>query len=367
MINRRLFLTAAGACGAFAFAGVTLLKGRSTPFFLTAADTQDQGHCLLGLDLTGKPVYCVPVPFRAHDAIAIQDQYALHFARRPGTHCYVVDLQQGNLLKTLTSPEQLHYCGHGIVSDDGLLYLTEYDFVREMGVVGIYEASSPFARLGQMDTYGLDPHQLAFLPGQEVIVLANGGILTHPDSEREMLNLDTMDPSLIYLDRKTGKVLQHIRPPHHQTSLRHLTVTSDGEVIIGAQDHAEHLEESPNPLVYRHRLNGELQALQTSASHWRNMNQYIASVASDPMAQYAVTTTPRGGRVDLWSLQSGEHCQTFQVPDVAGVTWDSHHQAFLVSNGRGQLVYLYLEHTPRLATHQHSPGVYWDNHLASVI
>jgi hypothetical protein len=365
LINRRRLLWGAGAGLVLASAGAVHFTDSSTRF-LSAADEAEGGHCLLGLDAAGEPTYCLPVPYRAHEARALDNRLAIYFARRPGRQCYVVDMRAGTLLATLDAQPGEHFCGHGVVSADSRhLFLTTYAFEREMGVVAIHETAPPFARVGQIDTHGLDPHQLALLPDGATLVVANGGILTHPDSEREMLNLDTMDPSMVYLQLDSGKLLEQLRPSHHQISLRHLAVSADGTVVIGAQDQTSGLEH-PNPLVFQHRLGSELRPFEASASEWRQMNQYIASMALSADGRLALSTTPRGNSISLWDMVGNRHIRSFSVRDVAGASWVPEHNRFLVSNGLGQMVYLHLQPEPRLELISRSVSLRWDNHLILV-
>lgn len=366
-LNRRRFLLGAGAGTLLVSVGAAHLVAADATRFLSAADDTDGGHCLLGLNAAGEPTFCLPVPHRAHEAIALNDRLAIYFARRPGRQCYVVDMRAGDLVATLEARAGEHFCGHGCISADGRqLFLTTYAYERRMGVVAVHETAPPFARLNGVDTHGLDPHQLALLPDQKTLVVANGGILTHPDSEREMLNLATMAPSLVYLDTASGHLLEQHTPPHHQISLRHLAVGPDGTVVIGAQDHAEGLEAHPHPLVFQHRFGGELQPFTATAQDWRGMNQYIASIALSADGRLALSTTPRGNSVSLWDMAGNRLLRSFPVRDVAGAAWLGEDNCFLVSNGVGQLVYLRLSPEPALELASRSAHLRWDNHLIPV-
>ena len=42
---------------------------------------------------------------------------------------------------------------------------------------------------------------MLLMPDGETFVVANGGIETHPDYGRAELNLETMDPSVAFVDR----------------------------------------------------------------------------------------------------------------------------------------------------------------------
>lgn len=365
MINRRQILLGAGAGGILSVVSAGLYqnaRSRESIQFLSAADTGSE-HCLLGLGANGQLAYCLPVPYRAHDARRLDERFAIYLARRPGRHCYIVDMQERRVAATLTAEDGQHFCGHGVLDKEGHLLLTSYAFERQMGVVNVYEASAPFRKIREFDTHGLDPHQLAFLPDGETLVVANGGILT---SEREMLDLDAMEPSLAYFDAKSGSLLHQVFPPHHQISLRHLAVASDGSVIVGAQTHTPGIEDSPHPLVFRHHMGSALQELGASPADWRSMDQYIASVAVSADGRFALTTTPRGSLVSLWSLESNRIQKHFSVRDVAGAAWVPEENSFLVSNGLGQLVYVRLRPEPHLELVAQTPQLQWDNHLVLI-
>lgn len=362
--RRRLVLATLGG-GLLASVGARL--NADSTRFLSAADDEQGGHCLLGIRADGHLNYCLPVPHRAHEARVLDDQLAIYFARRPGRECYVVDMHHGELMGTLNADEGEHFCGHGCVSEDGqFLFLTTYAYNRRMGVVAVHETRPPFRKLTQFNTHGLDPHQLALLPGGDTLVVANGGILTHPNSQREMLNLDTMAPSLAYLRAQSGELVDQVMPPHHQISLRHLAVSATGLVVVGAQDHTSGIEARPHPLVFQHQQGRALREFPAQPADWRQMNQYIASVALSADGRLALSTTPRGNLISLWDLAGNRLMGHFTVRDVAGAAWVSAENSFMVSNGMGQLVYLRIAPEPHLELATHTPGMHWDNHLALV-
>lgn len=360
-IDRRCLLLGTCALG-LAGAGLAVFAKRQHSLLLSAADQNDQ-HWLIGLEPDGRTRFRLPVPHRAHDSIWLGAGLAVFFARRPGRETYLVDTNQGRLVATLRPPDGLHYCGHGVLSrDQQHLYMTEYAYERQMGVVGIYQTQPPYARVGEIETGGLDPHQLALMPDGRTLVVANGGILTHPDSAREMLNPDSMAPSLVYLDTRTGRQLEQVKPPHHQISLRHLAVCPDGTVIIGAQDHTPGIEDNPHALVFRHRRGDGLQELATDS--WNRQRQYIASVAVNSDGTLALTTTPRGGLISLWQIPTGASLGHFPVKDVAGAAWVEQEKGFLVSNGLGQLLCLRTTPKPQLLQTGFNPNLQWDNHMS---
>src|SRR5690606_14933154 len=102
------------------------------------------------------------------------------------------------------------------------------------GVVVVRDARN-FGVVGELATNGIDPHEVAWMPDHRSLLVANGGILTHPRSFRRKLNIPTMDPSLCLLDARSGECKEQWRLPDHLLSIRHVSTTSSGVTAIGLQ------------------------------------------------------------------------------------------------------------------------------------
>ena len=90
-----------------------------------------------------------------------------------------------------------HFFGHGVFSADGrLLYSTENDYDGARGMIGVRDVTGGYKQIGEFPAHGMEPHDIALLSDGRTMVIANGGILTHPGSEGE-LNLSDMQSSLI--------------------------------------------------------------------------------------------------------------------------------------------------------------------------
>ena len=98
-----------------------------------------------------------------------------------------------------------HLAGHGLFSHDGQrLFTPEYDYEHQRGVLAVRDARD-FHIIDEIDTLGLDPHEVAWLPDGRSLLVANGGIMTHPRNFRRKLNIPTMDPSLCAIDASNGR------------------------------------------------------------------------------------------------------------------------------------------------------------------
>jgi hypothetical protein len=229
--------------------------------------------------------------------------------------------------------------------------VTENDTVSLAGKIGIYDANNAYQKIAEFDSHGIGPHELVMHPDGETLVIANGGIKTEQAS-REELNLDTMRPSLVYLNRHDGKLLEQVIPEHNQMSVRHLAIHDDGTVMIGIQFQGEkHINV---PLVLTHkRGDSNFKPLIMPNNQWQRFHQYIASVAVDSDRNLLCVTTPIGGCAAIYDLHTRELIDDVSLPDCAGASVSSNigtstsriddpieSSGFIVSDGQGQLTAL---------------------------
>ncbi|TIX39081.1 MAG: DUF1513 domain-containing protein, partial [Mesorhizobium sp.] len=240
LIDRRDFLRAAGAGLVAAIAPSAWAKTLDAEaVFATAFVKRDGSHGAAVLSEAGKLLHTIDLPDRGHDVTFDPvSKRSVVFARQPGTFAVVFDHTGRDEPRTIASVAGRHFFGHGVFSADGaLLYATENDFDNAAGVVGVYDAHAKFKRIGEFPTYGTGPHELLLLSDGRTIAVANGGIETHPDYGRAELNIATMRPSYVLVDRLTGDLTEkHELPPAlHQLSIRHMDADRSGTVWFGCQ------------------------------------------------------------------------------------------------------------------------------------
>ncbi|MGB0057672.1 MAG: DUF1513 domain-containing protein, partial [Methyloceanibacter sp.] len=97
-----------------------------------------------------------------------------------------------------TSKPDRHFFGHGVFSADGrLLHTTENDYKNAQGIIGVRDATDGYKQIGEFSARGMEPHDVALLADGRTMVIANGGIRTHPDSGADELNLpDSLHSSM---------------------------------------------------------------------------------------------------------------------------------------------------------------------------
>ena len=345
----------------------------------------ENGFGVVGIDEDRQIVWQTTMPERVHD-IVVQPiaptknpiaknptaktnnilnnsnryRHVVVMGRRPSEKFWVLDTATGQVQFAITAAENRHFYGHACYSLDGSkLYVTQNDTISLTGKIGIYDALNDYQKITEFDSQGIGPHELIMHPDGETLIIANGGIKTEQAS-REELNLDTMRPSLTYLNRHDGTLLEQIIPEHNQMSVRHLAIHDDGTVMIGIQFQGEkHINV---PLVLTHkRGDASFTPLTMPNNQWQRFHQYIASVAVDSECNLLCVTTPIGGCAAIYDLHTRELIDDVSLPDCAGASVlvnssasvgeiDKHTEptGFIVSDGQGQLTALKVNALPEV-------------------
>ncbi|WP_299954784.1 DUF1513 domain-containing protein [uncultured Roseobacter sp.] len=330
-----------------------------SPTYLSAAARPDGRYVLCGISEALDVRFQIPLPARGHAAAAHPSRpEAVAFARRPGTFAIVIDCATGRTLQTLTTPEGRHFYGHGAYSTDGtLLFTTENDFEAGVGRIGVWDVTRDYMRVDEWDSGGIGPHDIKRLPGSDTLVVANGGIDTHPDSGRTKLNIPTMRPNLSYIAQ--GRVIETaaLPPEMRKNSIRHLAVNARGDIALGMQWQGD----GPvRALVGLHRRGAQIVLMGASGEEIQAMNGYVGSIAFSKDGRTIAVTSPRGGRLHVYDAELARLDHVTPLEDVCGVA--PHVDGFTLTSGTGNLRNL---KGPEVLHSAHSM-LRWDNHLISI-
>jgi hypothetical protein len=314
---------------------------------------------LCGIDADLNVRFELPLPARGHAAVAhpIRPE-AVAFARRPGTFAIVIDCVTGAQKAVLTSPQGRHFYGHGAFSRDGsLLFTTENDYEAGRGRIGVWDVNAGYKRTDEWDSGGVGPHDIKRLPASDLLVVANGGIDTHPETGRTKLNIATMKPNLSYIENGTVAEVATLPSALYKNSIRHLALGPDGQVAFGMQWQGDRPVET---LVGVHRKGTAPQLMQTQSDQVRTMQGYIGSIAFSQDGSTIAVTSPRGGQMQLFDAVSGAITQTMPLEDVCGVA--AIRDRFVLSTGLGELRSISKGTIVGLSRASRA----WDNHLITV-
>ena len=376
LISRRSLLAGLGGAAAFCAGNVSALAGAEGlldesvldyPLFAAARREANGRYAIAIVDDAGLELARVGLPDRGHGiAVSPDRRRMMAFARRPGTFALLIDPFERVEPRVLSSIEGRHFYGHGCFSTDGrLVYAVENDYSAARGVVGIYDVSGrDIRRIGEFDTGGIGPHDILVSRDGASLIVANGGIETHPERPREKLNLASMKSSVVFLDRESGELMAHheLSDDLHQLSLRHMALDNKGAVWVGGQ--FEGPKDATPPLVARLSLDKAPQLTEIPPGLAGGLQDYIGSVTANRAGDIIATSAPRGGQVLFWNASDGAFLGADQVIDGCGLA-PLDETGFLISDGTGGLRYLEDPSAPSNVLSR-APGAAWDNHMSAI-
>lgn len=368
-IDRRAFLGVLPLLGgmsvwpSFGFAG----EDKKAALY-AAARRSDKGQFSAALfNEVGEILRIIALPARGHDfAVRPGHSELVVFARRPGTFAIAFSPDKTRAPLLFRAKSSRHFYGHGVFSADGrLLYSTENDHETSVGVIGVRDATNGYKQIGEFPSYGIGPHDMALLADGETLVIANGGIETSPETGRQILNLGEMAPSLVYVNRWTGDLIEKHELPAdiRQLSIRHLTVAQNNRVIFGCQYKGPKGDRPA--LMGFHDRGGELQLREAAHDIHHQMQNYVGSVTADKTGEIIAASHPQGGLITFWRSSDLKLLGSRVMPDGCGVARTKKAQGFLLSSGHGKLaeVSSLKEDMAIVKTHK---GTSFDNHMVLV-
>lgn len=305
--------------------------------YVAARKERDGSYAAAIFDLKRGELSRVTLPRRGHGAARRPgSEDCVIFARRPGTFAVCLDARGARPPRWFRTAPDRHFYGHGVFSPDGrLLYATENDYETGVGTIGVRDAEAGFRSLGELPSHGIGPHDIALLSDGRTLVVANGGIQTHPESGRTLLNRGEMAPSLVYLDRFTGDLLERhaLSGDLKQLSIRHLAVAAGDVVVLGCQHKGSAIDRPP--LIAFHRRGRELAWAEAPRQAQADMRNYVGSVAVDRSGTVAAVSSPRGGLVTYWDTETRAFLGQTRLEDVCGLAPSAVRGAFVLTSGTG--------------------------------
>ncbi|PYE34822.1 hypothetical protein C8J35_103225 [Rhizobium sp. PP-F2F-G38] len=352
LLDRRSFLSMAGAAWAASLspASATALT-RTDAVFASAFRDGDGSYGIATVSEEGEVIDRHVLPDRAHGlAHSPVSGRTVAFARRPGTFAMILEGAARNEPVVITASEGRHFFGHGCFSADGrLLYATENDFAANRGMIGVYDGTDGFRRIAEFPTHGIGPHDMTLSPDGRLLVVANGGIETHPDFGRTKLNLDHMEPSLALIETATGRLVErHVMPPHlRQLSTRHVDIDAKGRIWFACQYEGPRNARPPVAGVFAPGEDIRFLDLPEEAS--AALSNYVGAIAVHREQGLVGLASPKGGAVVTVDARTGAFVRLDRLADAAGIA-PAQGPGFAVSSYDGRFA-------------RRSTPIAWDQHI----
>jgi len=363
LLTRRKFLVATAATSAAGVFAYISSKKQDQYWLISAATDNDNQHFVSAIDLQGNEISRVSLPARGHDAIEVigKPGRAIVFARRPGLFAFEIDFILGKIVHLIEPEKGYHFYGHGVLSKSKNCLLTSENHYDTGDGYIVERDLNNYKIINRYRSGGIGPHQIALMSDNETLVIANGGIKTHPDQPRKKLNLDSIKPNLSYLALTSGKIIEQHQLDNPQLSIRHLAVSAQDKVIAGLQ--YQGTKTDLVPLAISHSQGAPLKYLKAPNHQWRSMNQYTASVCVDNNNALVAISCPRADMITYWSLHTDSFLGKDRLSDGAGLAYTD---KLFASSGKGKITELAKGDTDSAKLTFSFDKLRWDNHMLAI-
>jgi len=302
--------------------------------YIAAAKSRLGEHYLQCFNSQNKLIANHQIPSRGHGFAVNKKGHIAAIARRPADFCVVLD-HQGNKITEFYAQHGRHFYGHGVFDVIGdYLFLTENDYQNASGVLGVYDVQNNYARVDEIKSHGIGPHMIQLDKTGKQLIVANGGIETHPYTGRKKLNLETMQPSLVTIDIESGDLVRRVLPKskYHQNSIRHFAVASDNTIYLGLQNEGD--DETALLLARLDSTGAQIEPLKIPQALKNRLNNYVGDICLDQSEQTLIASSPHGNSLVLLDTATGES-SSYTMNDVCAVCATKQPYEFIVSAGTG--------------------------------
>lgn len=366
-IDRRKFLVGTlvtlGASSR-ALAAEGLGDAAASAVYASGARLADGTYAVLVIADDGRILREIPMSARGHDiAIDHAARRAVIFARRPGFFALAFDVDGRREPEVFAPPADRHFYGHGVFAKDGrLLYATEHNVDTGDGMIGVFDATGGWRRVGEFPSYGIGPHEAILLSDGKTLAVANGGFGNDPATGRESIGVADMQPNVAFVDVTTGalKASHGLPAAINLLSVRHLAETPRGEIWFGSQ-WLGGLEDAP-ALIGRVGLDRPIAVMETADPLGIALKGYIGAVAVSGDGRLLAASAPLAGEVVYVDTETGKIARKVAIKDSSGVTIGSAADEFAMSTGQGVVRF----DGDRTARDVSFAGAEFDNHLRRV-
>lgn len=362
-LDRRTFLLGAGSLFLSSLNGSAKDRVFETDtLFASCIKKPDGSFGVVLLDKNFELIKDIELPQRGHDVVFDGGgKLAVIFSRRPGNFATILQTQGDAEPEYIIAPIGRHFYGHGVFSGDNkLLFASENDYDNAVGKIGIYDVIDKFMRIGEFESFGVGPHEIILLNDGKTLVVANGGIETHPEFGRAKLNLATMLSSIAFIDMRNGNLIErHLLPVKmRKLSIRHMVSNGEGgekSVVFGGQ--YQGVGRSSQPLMGNCIMGEGLRFWEVQPNFLKQFANYTGSLAISRDKASVAISSPKGGVVGIFDASSGRVQKQFFTAKANGLV--SNKKSFITTSQSGRILAVKTE--KQLQRFNFS----FDNHIAA--
>lgn len=369
--NRRRFLTGAAAfpfLPSLAKAHSNLdRQARYQATYINGHHDQ-AGHFFISrFDAEGKELQRMALPEMPH-GFAVDPKRASRLVTFPGLtgqFSVVYDVNQGKKLGTLTTRTNRHFNGHGTYSPDGrFIFATENNIETSEGIIGVYDAER-FEFIREIPGHGLGPHGMRISADGKMLIVASGGLRTHPSSGKFYFDMNKMRSAVLFIEVATGKLIARREIPIHRLSIRNIYFVDDNRLLVTSQYYGKReMPKIVGLIEFDQNHIGDIEMLDIDEDNLWLMNNYTGGTVID--GDIAAVSCPRGNHLTFWDLKQKRFISSVKITDVSGVQPLGDGEHFIASADIGKLYKVNYKNSKVTAIEQDWHKVKWTNHMIKI-
>jgi len=288
-------------------------------------------NALIVINPVQKEKRVIECDFIPHEIIIHpEDKYTIYCFEKDGQQACSVNLRNLSVVQKFQSEPGHLFSGHAVFSGDNkFIYTIETEQQSQQGKI-IVRDSVNFEAIKQLPTLGLSPHDCQLLE-QDVMVVSNTG-----QSESKF-----HQPSLVYIDMKTEKLLSRLKLDDEKLNAGHFSITKDDTLVIASAPIREAAIITDGNSRADNTLGGV--SIKTADAPVVTMSEpemvvqrmlgEALGISIDNKNGVAAITHPDANLLTFWSLKDMQVIKAIGIENPRGITQTLDQKNFVISYG----------------------------------
>ena len=340
-INRRHFLSLLSSVAAGSTLGLPLtgcthkeLLNPDEDILLSGGNYSEFGtphKALIIINPVQKEKRLVQCDFIPHQIIIHpEDKYTVYCFERDGRNACTINLRTLSVVQKFQCGNEHQFSGHAVFSKDNkFIYTIETEQQSQQGKINIRDAAT-FESVRLLPTLGLAPHDCQLLE-QDIMVVSNTG-----QSESKF-----HQPSLVYIDMKTEKLLSRLKLDDDTLDAGHFSVTKNGTLVVASAPVKTAARTSGEESISGDTLGGvsikladdPVITISEPAAVVQRMQGEALGISINIKKAIAAITHPEANLLTFWSVTDRQIIKAIGIENPRGITQTLDEKNFVISYG----------------------------------
>lgn len=340
-INRRHFLNLLSSAMAGSVLGLPLtgcthkeLLNPDEDILLSGGNYSEYGtphNALIVINPVQKEKRVIECDFIPHEIIIHpEDKYTIYCFEKDGHHACSINLKTLIVAERFQSESGHLFSGHAVFSrDNKFIYTIESEQQSQQGKISIRDAAT-FEAIKQLPTLGLSPHDCQLLE-QDVMVVSNTG-----QSESKF-----HQPSLVYIDMKTEKLVSRLKLDDDKLNAGHFAVAKNDTLVIASapiretETITDENNSADNTLggISIKTADAPVVTMTEPEMVVQRMLGEALGISIDSKNGVAAITHPDANLLTFWSLKNMQVIKAIGIENPRGITQTLDQKNFVISYG----------------------------------